>query len=262
MIPRWIPYLGTFVLCVGGATSTAHSVAIPIPDGWALTIVDKSIDEENNILELTLINQGDLSVTAFGVAVVEDDGSGRGSNSISNADLIPDQVIAPGATYEMRIDLDQSIEGRRNAAIRSAKLAYEIRSDNSSNGDKGSVSRVFELRAARLREAERTLNAIGALKRGPSPHANTIAFLQSESRRGFEAGQALVKARQDDLREPEQVGLLASRIAGRQAEELIKRLESGILPEQVVREYEYVLRTQRDLYQRNVRPVDLQGGSQ
>jgi len=249
---------------VGAAFSIMTSAsAREIADcDWALRIANKSFDRNTGLLSLSIENRGARAVTAFEVAVIDAGSRGGGSTILQGSDTVDTAGLAPGHSREVLIALGQTDSESLGTRARSARLHFEIRSDNSSCGDWGGVNRIFEMRAATLEVTTSILEEIGAKTTGDTVPEDVRALLITRVAQGRDARRALISPNEQELGRSDRARLLAQMTVGDLVGQTVRKIEIGWAPGLALRELVQVLSNQRDVLRRNVRPNDVAEGLQ
>ncbi len=226
---------------------------------WALEIADKKYNEETGKLVVVLRNRDELRVTACAVALVFSDSTGGGSTLVRGEEMYLGDGIAPGAFYEMEVELGPPGPAPPRFSARAVKLYYEIRSDNSSYGDTASIERLFETRAAYFVEFEKALARLREGKGPPALKKSVLPLLREETEKGKKALRALTDQQQDRYTQLDRPRLAAFASISNLTEQTLQRIEAGEPAEQVVSELEWVLEDQLARTAKNIRPADLEG---
>ncbi|MCP3997329.1 MAG: hypothetical protein GY722_20050 [bacterium] len=255
-----VPVLA-FAALVGFSATYAQELEVkplarPFQDeDSALEITDKQYNEETGELLLVLRNRSDLTVTAFAVSLVSADPTGSGPTRVQGKDMFPGDGIAPGASYEMKVALGASGQSSSRFSARAVRLDHEIRSDNTSYGNRASIDRVFELRAAYFVELK---EALTRLRQGTSGlKRSALPLLREETELGKESRRALTDP-QDRHTQRDRSRLAAVASIGDLTEQIVRRIEAGESAEQAVADLELFLENELARASRNIRRVDLE----
>lgn len=223
----------------------------------AMAITGKTYDEETGDLHLILQNTSDLTVTAFAVALVSASSAGRGATRVRGEEMFPGDGIAPGASYNLTIKLGPPGHSPERYVARTVRLDHEIRSDNSSWGNRSSIDRVFESRAAYLVELEAVLARLRTGRGTGGVPVSALPAIAGEADRGREAQSSLTNPH-DRHTQLEAARLAAVATIGGMAEQTIQGIQRGQIAEQAVADLELFFERELENASRNVRPRDLE----
>lgn len=236
----------------GGGKSEPPRDEVP-----ALEIIDKKYNEETGELLVVLRNRSDVTVTAFSIAIVSADSTGSGTTKVRGEEMFPGDGIAAGASYELEVTLEAPDEPPSRFSARAVILNHEIRSDNTSYGNRASIDRYFEGRVAYFVELEEALTRLRGERGRSGISRPVLPLLREEAEKSKEARRALVDP-QDQHTQRDRARLAAVASIGDMAAQAVKGIEAGQFVEQTLANLELFLETELAHASRNIRPVDLE----